>query len=92
MEFTRGNQERMYPGSIGTGYNLPWLQNPASTGTRVPGTASFNAGRGMDPSKVPQYTTPNIFQPNVAMDWGDPAIMSEDAGLSGLLGGPPGIY
>jgi hypothetical protein len=43
MEFTRGNQERMYPGSIGTGYNLPWIQNPASTGTReVYGQGDYN--------------------------------------------------
>jgi hypothetical protein len=31
MEFTRGNQERNYPGTINTGYNWNWLNEPNLT-------------------------------------------------------------
>jgi hypothetical protein len=63
MEFTRGNQERMYPGTINTGYNWDWLQNPASTGTReVYGQGDYNF-----PARTPNildfdvnYETPNV--------------------------------
>jgi hypothetical protein len=71
MEFTRGNQERMYPGTINTGYNWDWLQNPASTGTRVPGNAEFTPAR----SRVSPYAT-NI------LDYGGDAYEGQDVDWS----------
>ena len=51
MEFTRGNQERMYPGTINTGYNWDWLQNPQTTTTSSPTVPWF------DPTVTETQTT-----------------------------------